>query len=480
MTLLTRQARQLRIRFRDDFGYYARKCLFIRQKSGTVTPFVLNAAQRYIHDLLEKQLEQTGQVRALIVKGRQQGCSTYVEGRFFWKITHRTGVRAFIMSHLESASRNLADVVQRFYSACPVVMRPSLTRSNQKTMEFGVMDSGYKIGTARSKGAGRSDTLQYFHGSEVAYWVNARQHISGILQSIPKGQGTEIILESTSDGPQGLFYEMCMAARNNKNGYQLIFVPWFWQEEYQSDPPPGFSLTADEQRYADTYGLSDAQMLWRREKTAELGGHWMFRREYPASLNEAFHSDTPGALWTRAMIARNRVPAPDCPEFTRMVVAVDPAVTKAAQSDETGMILAALGVDGDAYILQDLSGKYSPAEWAAKAVEAYHQYGADRIVIEANQGGDMALHTLRTADPLVPVKKVHASRGKWTRAEPIAALDEQNRIHHVGDFPVLEDQMCGFKPGDMRHSPDRVDARVWALSELLLSKKTSPPKIWHV
>ena len=154
---LAGRAKALRERFRDDFVFYAARCLYIRQKDGTIKPMVLNAAQRYIHERIEKQLAETGQVRALIVKGRQQGCSTYVEGRYFWKITHRPGVRAYVMSHLEAASRNLAQMMARFYTLCPQVMRPQLTRSNQKALEFGILDSAYKIGTAKSSGAGRSD-----------------------------------------------------------------------------------------------------------------------------------------------------------------------------------------------------------------------------------------------------------------------------------------------------------------------------------
>ena len=355
-----------------------------------------------------------------------------------------------------------------------------MTRANQKAIMFGYLDSGYHVGTARSSGVGRSDTIQYFHGSEVAYWPRAREHLSGILQTVPDAKGTEVILESTSDGPQGVFYEMCMAARNTDNAYQVIFVPWFWQSEYQRHCPQDFTLSADETSYKSAHGLNNEQMAWRRNKIAELGGIWQFRREYPASLEEAFHSDVKGALWTRTMIKSNRVVKADCPEFVRIVVAIDPAVTSNAESDETGIIVAALGEGGDGYVLEDASGKYSPAAWAKRAIGLFEKYQADRIVVETNQGGDMAVHTLQTEDRHVPIKKLYASRGKWSRAEPIAALDEQGRIHHVGEFVNLEDQMCRFKPGAMTKSPDRVDARVWALTELMLGAQKNKPKIWNI
>ena len=316
----------------SDFDYYAYKCLFIRQKSGKTARFRMNRAQKYIHSCLEKQLKDSGAVRALIVKGRQQGCSTYVAARFFWKVTHKRGIHVFILSHLESASRNLANIVRRFHACCPPVMRPAMTRSNQKGITFGHLDSGYRIGTARSSGVGRSDTVQFFHGSEVAYWPNARTHLSGILQTIPGGSGTEIILESTSDGPHGIFYEMCEKAKAEDSDYQVIFVPWFWQEEYQRPVPKGFCLDADETEYKLTHGLNARQMVWRRRKIAELGGIWQFRREYPATLEEAFHADVKGALWTRAQIEANRRSQAQCPEMKRIVVAVDPAVTHTADT----------------------------------------------------------------------------------------------------------------------------------------------------
>src|SRR5690606_14225960 len=147
-----------------------------------------------------------------------------------------------------------------------------------------------------------------------------------------------------------------------------------------------------------------------------------FRREYPATPEEAFHADNPRALWNRALIGRNRRPPPGV--LKRTVIAVDPAVTAKKGSDETGIIVAALGEDGHAYVLADLSGTYTPAQWAALVVKACAEYDADRVVAEVNQGGALVEHTLRTVDGRIPYKEVRASRGKIARAEPVAALDE--------------------------------------------------------
>jgi phage terminase large subunit-like protein len=184
-------------------------------------------------------------------------------------------------------------------------------------------------------------------------------------------------------------------------------------------------------------------------------------------------------LWTRALLHGHRRHADQLPELKRIVVAIDPATRSGAGHDETGIIIAALGVDDHGYVLEDLSGRYTPSEWASHAIAAYYRHKADLIVAETNQGGDMVEYTLRSFDKNLPFKSLHASRGKVTRAEPIAALDARGMVHHVGLLPVLEDQMCQFVSGLQKNSPDRVDARVWALTELMLHQRpASSPMIW--
>jgi phage terminase large subunit-like protein len=189
-------------------------------------------------------------------------------------------------------------------------------------------------------------------------------------------------------------------------------------------------------------------------------------------------SDTPGALWQLDWLDRDRVER--APELKRIVVAVDPAVSTNEGSDETGIVVAGIDADKHGYVIEDLSGRYAPHEWAAKAVNAYHRHKADRIIAEKNNGGDMVENTLRMVSYSVSFKAVHASRGKVTRAEPISALYEQRKVHHVGTFTQLEDQMCSFTSDfDRRRSgfsPDRVDALVWGLSELL--GETHTPARW--
>src|SRR5215213_3748635 len=164
------------MRLRSDFPFFAEHCLSIRTKSGSIEPFILNRAQTYIHERLEEQKARTGRVRALILKGGQQGCSTYVAARFYHQTTMNKGLRTFILTHEDAATQNLFEMVARFHKHSPDGVRPSTGAANAKELYFDRLDSGYKVGTAGTKAVGRSSTLQRFHGSEAAFWPHAESH----------------------------------------------------------------------------------------------------------------------------------------------------------------------------------------------------------------------------------------------------------------------------------------------------------------
>jgi phage terminase large subunit-like protein len=180
--------------------------------------------------------------------------------------------------------------------------------------------------------------------------------------------------------------------------------------------------------------------------------------------------DNPDALWTRKIIDDNR--KNKFPELVRVVIAVDPEATANEKSSETGIIAIGVDVNNHGWLLGDDSLRASPDEWGNAVVTAYHKYNADRIIGEVNNGGDMIEYVIKTVDPNVSYKSVRASRGKYIRAEPVAALYEQGKIHHVGNFPDLEDQLCEWVPGDK--SPDRLDALVWGVTELMLDEVGDP------
>ncbi|MDR3285071.1 MAG: terminase family protein [Holosporales bacterium] len=195
--------------------------------------------------------------------------------------------------------------------------------------------------------------------------------------------------------------------------------------------------------------------------------------------------ENPDALWKHEFIPYIQ---PSYENFVRIVVAVDPAVTYGEQSDETGIIVIGRCSDGMAYVLDDASGRYAPSVWGAKVVEKYHEFQADRVVAEVNQGGDLVAEMIKSFDRSIPYTAVRASRGKIARAEPIAALYEQGKIAHVRAFQELEAQMCEYVPDfsgesralgrNSRKSPDRMDALVWGATELFHADLTPPIRIW--
>jgi len=185
-------------------------------------------------------------------------------------------------------------------------------------------------------------------------------------------------------------------------------------------------------------------------------------------------ADIEGALWRYSMIENVKV----IPEMNRIVVAVDPATTKTKSSDETGIVVCGLGVDGFGYVLEDVTGRYTPNEWGALAIDRYKHWQADRVVCEVNQGGDMVETILRNIDNSIPYKSVWAKRGKKTRAEPIAAFYEQGRIKHYGSHAELETQMTSWDARSDK-SPDRVDALVWGFTDLMVKGDEDIDTDWN-
>jgi predicted phage terminase large subunit-like protein len=197
------------------------------------------------------------------------------------------------------------------------------------------------------------------------------------------------------------------------------------------------------------------------------------RQELYAEILDDFE----GALWNYTQIEKHKIKKDDLPELTKIIVGIDPAVTSNANSDETGIIVSGLSEDGNYYILEDKSGKYTPDEWGRVAIETFYRYNANKIVAEVNNGGDLVERLLRSIDRNIPYKSVHATRGKMLRAEPISALYEQGKVFHLGTFPKLEEQMCSFTGDSRGQSPDRLDALVWALTELSIS---NGKPIWRI
>lgn len=313
----------------DDFTFFAKNELFIATKQGALKPLQLNSAQLYLHERIEQQLAATGQVRALVLKGRQQGISTYTEGRFYWKSSFRKGVRAFIMTHLQQATDDLFSMVERYHNnISPELRNPSET-ANAKEFKFARNDSGYKVATAGTKAIGRGSTIHYFHGSEVAYWTNAATHAAGALQAVPRFNETEIILESTANGIGGYFHEQWQKAEAGESEFIAIFIPWFWQSEYAIEAPAGFRPSEDEGFYLRNYGLTLDQAYWMHIKNIELHGTpgeigWLFLQEYPFCPADAFQSSGEDKICKPHKVAEARKRQVEAQEGSHLL-GVDPA-----------------------------------------------------------------------------------------------------------------------------------------------------------
>jgi hypothetical protein len=278
-----------------DFQQFAPRFLTIRTKSGRPEKFKFNRAQLYLHQRLEAQRQATSKVRCLILKGRQQGCSTYVQSRFFHRVITSRGKKAFILTHDKEATKNLFMMAVRFYENLEPGMIQKADTSNAKELYFKDFDSGYAVGTAGNKSVGRSQTIQLFHGSEVGFWQFAEDHSKGILQAISSEPGTEVILESTANGIGNYFHQRWLSAMAGDGEYQAIFLPWYWQDEYKSNAE-NLVLNEEESHLMSLYGsngLTLEHIAWRRVKIAEFSkdydaGREFFQNEYPFSSIEAF------------------------------------------------------------------------------------------------------------------------------------------------------------------------------------------------
>lgn len=340
---LSAREKGIRQKLKEDFGHYAPRCLKIRTKAGGVEPFALNRSQRYLHDRLEDQLRKTGRVRALVLKGRQVGISTYIGGRFYWKATHRKGFRTFILTHLDTATDNLFEMAKRYHDNCPSLVKPRTGLANAKELTFPGLQGGYKVATAGSKGVGRSDTLQLIHGSEVAFWVNAEDHFAGLMQALADADGTEAVLESTGNGIGNKFHKLWKAAERGDSEYIAIFIPWFWHEEYVRTQPEDWSPPGEWEEYERLYELQREQTYWAfcksRELTAIAGGEldkvcWKFRQEYPANADEAFQTSGEEKKFIKPQtVLRARKAKVD--GYGPIVLGVDPA---RGGGDKTGLV----------------------------------------------------------------------------------------------------------------------------------------------
>lgn len=342
MTKPSTEELEARRRLRDNFPLYAEKCLKIRTKAGGLLPFTLNASQTALHTIIERQRKETGRVRVIVLKGRQQGISTYADGRHYHRVTHRRGARAFLLAHQEQSSQALYAMVNRFHENCPAAVRPVTGTANAKELVFSELDSGYRVATAGAKEVGRGETLQYVHGSEVGFWTNAEEHMAGLMQAVPETGDTEIILESTANGLGNAFHRQWASAVKGESAFEAVFLPWHMHEEYTMQPPVGWTPPRAWDDYRLAHGLSMDRVYWAWRKSRDMGmaagaasdePYWAFRQEYPATADEAFQ--TSGSM---PFIPTEKVAAARSRHFEGigpLIIGIDPA---RGGGDKTGVI----------------------------------------------------------------------------------------------------------------------------------------------
>jgi hypothetical protein len=291
------------IQLRDDFEYCASTLFKVAPKgSAHLLPFTLMSGQKYIHDRLEAQRRSRKLVRAIIVKPRQIGATSYLAARNAHRAMLNPGVRAFLVAHDLKIAQEVLGKVQAIHADMPPRLQVKADVNNTTDLSFGGLRSWFKIATANRPDVGRGMSPTILHGSEVAYWHYADEIMAGLSTGVAWAPGTEIVLESTAAGPEGFFYEEAMKANAGESDYELIFVPWHWQTEYaRTDFPPDWKPSHDELELQAEFKLSKAQLWWRNRELTKKS-ITAFRREFPATLSEAFMADVEGALWKRADI----------------------------------------------------------------------------------------------------------------------------------------------------------------------------------
>jgi hypothetical protein len=444
------EERDIRLALQCDFVHYAKKCLKIRTKSGDIKDLILNKAQVYVHSRLEKQKRQTGKVRALILKGRQQGMSTYIGARFYHITTHNFGTQTFILTHALDATNNLFKMAQRFHEHTPDLVKPVVSTNNTKALIFGDLDSGYKVGTAENKNVGRSSTIQLLHCSETAFWNNAADHATGIMQAVPDMRNTEIIMESTANGVGNYFHETWQKAESKLSDFIPIFVPWFWQEEYKREVPENFKPNHVEYHLQETYGLTPEQLAWRRYKIIDLSingqdGEKSFCQEYPCNANEAFQLTGENTFIPSHIVMQSR--KCEAEKYGPIIMGVDPA---RFGDDRTSIIFrqgrVAYGLES--YVKKDtmevtgivhmLIEKHRPDRvfvdvggLGAGVVDRLKELGHDKIIVAVNAG----------SKPLDDQKYSNKRAEMWGKlADWLADVPVQ-----IPDSNSLHADLCGIR-----------------------------------
>lgn len=332
-------------KLRADLKLYCRNLVKIgTKKPGELLPFVWNHAQQQLHAKLERQREARGLVRAIILKARRLGISTYVGARYYHRSTLWRGHQAFILTHEDSATQTLFDMVKRMHNNMPADYRHALKAANENELDFADTESGYRVGTAKNTaGLGRGKTIQLFHGSEVAFWRGAETHFAGVMKAMSLVEGTEGILESTANGVGGTFYEQWGLAEKGQSDFIPIFLPWTIDPDNRRPLTSDYEPSLEEEEYARLYKLDAEQLCWLHYENITLGGKpgricSLFRQENPATAAEAFQTTGTDSFITGESILRARRFTAPSQKYLPRVLGVDSARSIGETGDDTRIV----------------------------------------------------------------------------------------------------------------------------------------------
>ena len=396
-------------RWKHDLPLYAGDVLRIMDKGGSLVPFHVNAAQAAMHRILEEQRERTGRVRAVVLKGRQCGSSTYLVARGHHKcVTATGGALALSMAQDDDTAKKMGRMCDRYQKFTPPDCGRKMTRrsDHEKHWSNGSM---YEFRTSSTDKGGRGGTVQYLHFTEMAYFSHAGEQMTGALQQLSAQPGTEAIFESTARGPVGAFYELWLEASDPTSEWTPVFLPWTLMPEYSLPVPEGFTLdpvppndhTLSEVDYAERHGCTHGQMMWRREKVRELGstgedGWLKFSHEYPACPEDAFEASTVNSFLNPRLVemARRRNTMLDRLAMRHpLIVGVDPAPS---HGDSATAIAYRRG--SVCYKLERVRGM-DPEQLLQKLIDVLQHERPARMGIDESEGvGHYLVTALRRLD----------------------------------------------------------------------------------
>jgi len=476
-------------KLRTDFPYFARKCLKIRTKKGDITPLILNKAQVYFYERVQAQLRKIGKVRLVVVKGRQQGLSTVIQGYCFWKTIFNKGVRTYILTHEKESTGNLFGMTKRFYEHFPLKDYMHTKEDSSTSLYFEGRESGYKIGTAGNKAVGRGQTIQLFHGSEAAFWQHASEHAAGILQAIPDEADTFVVFESTANGIGNFFYDKYKDCLEPDSEYELVFIPWYWQAEYSRPIDNNFHVFDEEIDLVEMYGLTKEQLNWRRLKIRELhttgvDGALKFKQEYPNDAEEAFIATSYDSYLDVVRIKKAMAYNEFIEPYGALILGVDPS---GSGKDKTGFAMRRGRQLIKAWTLQTTD----TMEVVGAVVNILKEYNIDYAFVDKIGVGAGVYDRLREMGYANKVLSVSASEAatnnnlyhnlraemwartkEWLEDEPVSLPDDPqllNQLVSVGykansKGALLMESKEDIKK-DGRPSPDLADAVTYTFAK---------------